>query len=152
MTSLASLTLAAAFLMPLPAQATSLRVAASTTVHFWGPIYPTADGYDLSETLDRGLCKHPNETITIDPNDPNHWILDFPSADSCRDPANVPDWIIDMYIEASSPNSAHGSWAGQPSCWVNSASGVFDIDTTTPGTAYLQLTGYRSIITFKNCD
>ena len=144
--------LSVALFFPIAVHAAPVKVPASTTVHFWGPVYPTSDGYDLSKTLDRGLCKHPNETITIDPNDPTHWILDFPSADSCRDPANVPDWIIDMHVEASSSNSAHGSWVGQPSCWVGSASGIFDIDTTSPDAAYLQLTGFRSVIDFKNCQ
>jgi hypothetical protein len=89
---------------------------------------------------DAGGCRH---KVTLD-QAVEPWLFDFPSRDSCHDPANVPDQIIQMYSD--------GTFVAEFTCWVEAAQGQWTMQKGARGWWRIVLTGMRSeVIYFPGC-
>jgi hypothetical protein len=135
MTLTAQLLLAGIALMPMRPE------------HFRGYLAATSMPGELAgEVVDLGNCRH-NVTLDL-----GTMKFDFPSADSCGDPVDVPDLVIDLTASSVNDAAMAGTYVVEPNCWQTAGAGQFALTQVAPGRWYLDLSGYRPLISYAGCE
>jgi hypothetical protein len=78
--------------------------------------------------MDAGGCQH---KVTLDQS-ATPWLFRFPSKDSCGDPVNVPDEIIELTANSvtytpTGKEIVSGSYFSEPVCWLAAAEGTWSM-------------------------
>lgn len=78
----------------------------------------------IGHVVDNDGCRH---KVSLDQS-AIPWLFDFPSKDSCGDPVNVPDEIVDLTPQtiSSTPHGRQiisGPYVSEPVCWLAAAQG-----------------------------
>jgi hypothetical protein len=74
--------------------------------------------------VDAAGCRH---KVSLDQS-ATPWLFDFPSKDSCQDPVNVPDEIVELTPQtiSSTPDGRQtisGTYFSEPVCWLAAGQG-----------------------------